>query len=59
MYPYANLNQDQVYLPNLLAVLGPFVVYMSLDAMADIPIQPSNPNRCSLLQFCLVSSTVL
>ena len=57
--PFTNLGQNQVYLPNLLAVLGPFVVYMSLDVMADIPTQSSNPNMCSLLQFYLASLTVL
>ena len=57
--PYTNLNQSQVYPPNLLAVLGPFVVNMSLDATADTPNQSSNPNMCSLLQFYLVSLTVL
>ena len=49
LYPYINLNQNQVYLPNLLAGLDPFVVNRSLDAMADIPIQSSNPNMYSLI----------
>ena len=57
--PYTNPDQNQVYPPNLLAVLAPFVVNRSLDTMADIPIQSSNPNMCSLLQFCLVFPTVL
>ena len=48
MCPFTNLNQNQVYLPNLLVVSGPFVVYMSLDAMADTPTQSSNPNPPSL-----------
>ena len=48
MNPYIHLNQSQAYLPNLLAVSGPFVVNRSLNAMADIPTQPSNPNRYSL-----------
>ena len=37
----------------------PFFCHMSLDATAGIPIQPSNPNMCSLLQFYLISLTVL
>ena len=57
--PIQNPDQNQVYPPNLLAVLGLFVVDRSLDAMADTPTQPSNPNMCSLLQFYLVSLTVL
>ena len=59
MYPYINLNQNQVYLPNLLVVLDPFVVNRSLDAMADIPTQSSNPNMCSLPQFYPIFSAVL
>ena len=59
MYPYINLNQNQVYLPILLAVLDPFVVNRSLDARADIPIQSSNPNMYSLLQSYLVLLIVL
>ena len=59
MYPYINLNQNQVYLPNLLAVLDPFVVSRSLDAKADIPTQSSNPNIYSLLQSYLVLLIVL
>ena len=59
MCPYTNLNQNQVYLPNLLAVLGPFVVNRSLNAMADIPTQSSNPNMCSLLQSYLIFLAVL
>ena len=59
MYSYINLNQNQVYLPNLLVMLDPFVVNRSLDAMADIPTQSSNPNMCSLLQFYLVFLAVL
>ena len=48
-----------IYLPNLLVVLGPFVVDRSLDAMADIPTQSSNPNRYSLPQFYPIFSAVL
>ena len=59
MYPYTNLYQNQVYLSNLLAVLDPFVVDRSLDAMADIPTQSSNPNMYSLLQSYLVFLIVL
>ena len=59
MYLYINLNQNQVYLPNLLAVLDPFVVNRSLDARADIPTQSSNPNIYSLLQSYLVLLIVL
>ena len=59
MCPYTNLNQNQVYLPKLLAVLGSFVVDRSLDAMADIPTQSSNPNMCSLLQSYLIFLAVL
>ena len=59
MCPYTNLNQNQVYLPNLLAVLGPFVVNRSLSAMADIPTQSSNPNMRSLLQSYLIFLAVL
>ena len=54
MCPYTNLNQNRVYLPNLPAVLGPFVVNRSLNAMADIPTQSSNPNMYSLLQSYLI-----
>ena len=57
--PYTNLDQNQVYPPNLLAVLGPFVVNRSLDAMADIPTQSSNPNMCSLQQSYLIFLAVL
>ena len=56
---YKSKPKIKFYLPNLPAALGPFVVYMSLDAMADIPTQSSNPSMCSLLQFYLVSLTVL
>ena len=52
--PYTNPDQNQVYPPNLPAVLGPFVVSRSLDAMADIPTQFSNPNTCSLLQSYVI-----
>ena len=59
MYAYINLNQNQVYPPNLLVVLDPFVVNRSLDAMADIPTQSSNPNMYSLPQFYPIFSAVL
>ena len=59
MYPYINLNQNQVYLPNLLVVLDPFVVNRSLDATADIPTQSSNPNMYYLPQFYPIFSVIL
>ena len=59
MYPYINLNQNQVYLPNLPVVLDPFVVNRSLDATADIPTQSSNPNMYYLPQFYPIFSVIL
>ena len=59
MCPYTNLNQNQVYLPNLLVTSSPFAVYRSLDAMAGTPTQSSNPNMYSLLQSYLIFLIVL
>ena len=57
--PYTNLNQNQVYPPNLLAVSGLSVVNRSLGAMADIPTRSSNPSMYSLLQFYLMLLIIL